>query len=125
MTISKPIYQLIGFVFLTLAIVGMVLPLLPTTPFLLLSAGCFARSSDKWHARLLANATFGPMIKNWEQHRCISLKTKIVAIFMMTVVGGYSILVAIESAVIKLSGALLITLGLIVVLRINSCASDD
>jgi uncharacterized membrane protein YbaN (DUF454 family) len=98
---------------------------LPTTPFLLLSAGCFARSSDKWHARLLANATFGPMIKNWEQHRCISLKTKIVAIFMMTVVGGYSILVAIESAVIKLSGALLITLGLIVVLRINSCASDD
>ncbi|MFP6781160.1 MAG: YbaN family protein, partial [Gammaproteobacteria bacterium] len=90
MTAPTTLYQLAGFALLALALIGVVLPLLPTTPFSLLSAACFARSSEKWHARLMRNATFGPMITDWERHHCIGLRTKIVAIFMMLVVGGYS-----------------------------------
>ena len=124
MTAPKTLYQLAGFAFLTLAVIGVVLPLLPTTPFLLLSAACFARSSEKWHARLMRNATFGPMITDWERHHCIGLRTKIVAIFMMLVVGGYSVLVAIDNVAIKVTGGLLISLGLITVWRIDTCSYD-
>jgi uncharacterized membrane protein YbaN (DUF454 family) len=60
-------YKVLGFFFVGLGILGLFLPLLPTTVFLLLAAGCFARSSDKWHRWLLSNRTFGPIINDWNE----------------------------------------------------------
>lgn len=66
----------IGLVFVGLAILGVVLPILPTTPFLLVAAACFAKSSPRMQKKLLANKTFGPLIYEWQQHRCIPRKAK-------------------------------------------------
>ena len=54
--------RLLGFLFLGLALLGVFLPLLPTTPFVLVAAACFAQSSEKMHKWILANRTFGPMV---------------------------------------------------------------
>ena len=69
----------VGLVSLSLGFVGVFLPLLPTTPFLLLAAYGFARSSDRLHRWLLAHPVFGPMIENWQQHRAIARSSKIAA----------------------------------------------
>lgn len=115
------IFRLLGFLFLGIAILGIALPLLPATPFVLLSAACFARSSEKWHRWLLANRTFGPMIRNWEQNRCISCRVKLIAIVSMFVVGGYSVFFAVESTTAKVIGSLFVLLGLLTVSLLKTC----
>ncbi len=60
---------LAGIVSLALGVLGIVLPLLPTTPFVLLSAYCFARSSKRLHQWLLSHPWFGKLLTNWEKHR--------------------------------------------------------
>jgi len=77
------IYKCIGFLFIGLAILGVALPLLPTTPFVLVAASCFAKSSPMLHQKLLDNKIFGPLIINWENHRIISLRAKSIALFTM------------------------------------------
>ena len=114
-------FRVLGFLFLGLGVVGVFLPLLPATPFVLLAAACFARSSEKWHRWMLANSTFGPMIRNWEQNRCISWRVKAIAIASMVFVGGYSIFFAVESSALKIAGAVFVTLGLITVIMIKTC----
>lgn len=81
-----------GSIALALGILGIFLPLLPTTPFVLLAAACFARASPRLHAWLLANRTFGPLILEWERHRSIPYRAKVTAIAMMTVTFGVSII---------------------------------
>ena len=115
------ILRLLGFLFLAIAILGIFLPLLPTTPFVLLAAACFARSSEKWHQWLLNNQTFGPMIRNWEQNRCISRRVKLTAILSMILVGGFSIFFAVESTLWLVVGGVMITLGSVTVLMIPTC----
>lgn len=115
------LFRLFGFVFLGLGVLGIVLPLLPTTPFVLLSAACFARSSERWHRWLLANETFGPMIRNWEDKRCISCKVKTIGILTMVLVGGYSIVFAVESNGLKIAGGVLMLTGLTFILLIKTC----
>jgi uncharacterized membrane protein YbaN (DUF454 family) len=102
-------------------VVGVILPLLPTTPFVLLAAACFARSSEKWHQWILENETFGPMIRNWEKQRCISCRVKLIAITSMLIVGGLSVFVAIQSVPLQIIGGVFITLGLVVVSSIKTC----
>ena len=80
-----------GFVSLALGAIGVVLPLLPTTPFVLLAAYFFARSSPAMHQRLLQNRVFGPLIEEWSEHRAIPRRAKLLAISMIVVFGGISI----------------------------------
>lgn len=115
------LFRLFGFVFLGLGALGILLPLLPTTPFVLLSAACFARSSERWHRWLLANETFGPMIRNWEEKRCISCRVKTIGILTMVLVGGYSIFFAVESNGLRIAGGVLMLTGLTFILLINTC----
>lgn len=66
-----------------LAFVGVALPLVPTTPFLLVAAFAFARSSPRLHAWIMGHKRFGPMIRNWNEHGAISRPTKIVSLTVM------------------------------------------
>lgn len=115
------LFRVLGFLFLGVGIVGIFLPLLPATPFVLAAAACFARSSEKWHRWMLENRTFGPMIRDWEQNRCVSCRVKIIAIASMVVVGGYSVVYAVESTTWRVAGVTLLVVGLAVVSLLDTC----
>jgi len=68
----RMVWLIFGFTALILAIIGIILPLLPTVPFLLLAAFCFARSSEKIHKWLLNHPKYGPPIHNWQNSGSIS-----------------------------------------------------
>lgn len=75
----RVIWFILGLFSLGTALLGAVLPLLPTTPFLLAAAFCFARSSARLHDWLLAHRHFGPLISNWRVHGAIGRPAKIAA----------------------------------------------
>jgi len=77
--VTRMIFVVLGFVCLALGIVGLFLPLLPTTPFLLLAAALFSRGSKRLHGWLLSRPKLGPMIRDWEQHGVIRRRAKIMA----------------------------------------------
>jgi uncharacterized membrane protein YbaN (DUF454 family) len=77
------VLKVTGIFFVGLAILGIVLPILPTTPFLLVAAACFAKSSPVMQRRLLANKTFGPLIHDWQKYRSIPRKAKRIALLTM------------------------------------------
>ena len=79
----KPFYNVAGAIAVLLGILGIFLPLLPTTPFLLLASWCFARGSDRLHGWLLSHRVFGEYLRNFEAGRGIPLKAKIVATVML------------------------------------------
>lgn len=81
-----------GVVSVGLAILGAVLPLLPTTPFLLLAAACFARSSPDFHRKLLENRYFGEDLQRWERDKSISRKAKIKAMALISLTMSVSII---------------------------------
>lgn len=85
-----------GSVCVMLGVIGIFLPLLPTTPLMLLAAACFARSSRRFHDWLLANRTFGPLIHEWERHRSIPRRTKLTAIALMSATLAVSIVFFVE-----------------------------
>jgi uncharacterized membrane protein YbaN (DUF454 family) len=116
------IYRFLGWFFVALGGIGVVLPLLPTTPFILIAAGCFAKSSPKCHQWLLNNRVFGPVISDWQTHQCITKKTKIIAVCSIILFGGYSVFFAIPTLLYKAIGAGLILIGLFSVLRLRTCA---
>lgn len=87
-------YLTLGWFFLLLALVGIPLPLLPTTPFLLLAAFFFSRSSPRLHRWLRAHRLFGPILRDWEEHRRISLTAKISATVAIILLFSASLLFA-------------------------------
>jgi uncharacterized membrane protein YbaN (DUF454 family) len=74
------LYLVLGFAFVGLAFAGAVLPVLPTTPFLILAAACFARSSPRLENWLLAHPRFGPALRAWKERGAISWKAKLMAL---------------------------------------------
>jgi hypothetical protein len=74
-----------------LGLLGLFLPVLPTTPFLLLAAACYARASERFYNRLLNNRTFGPTIREWRRYRSIPYRTKLTAIVLMSLTLASSI----------------------------------
>jgi uncharacterized membrane protein YbaN (DUF454 family) len=80
------VYVALGLFFVNLAVLGVFLPILPTTPFLLLAAFFFARSSARLHRWLLRSRLFGPMIQDWQKHRGVRPRVKVVALSLMPLV---------------------------------------
>ena len=85
-----------GTIFLGLGIIGIILPVLPTTPFLLLAAYCYLRGSERMHRWLLGNKWFGEYIKNYQEKRGIPLKIKVWAISFLWITIAISIFFFIE-----------------------------
>jgi len=79
-----------GTLALVTGVVGIFLPLLPTTPFVLLAAFCFARGSPRWEAWLLAHPRFGPLVHDWRERHAIPLRAKQLAWTMMALGSAWS-----------------------------------
>lgn len=79
-----------GWLFVGLGAIGMLLPIIPTVPFLLLAAACFARSSGRLHRWLLDHPTFGPLLRDYEAGLGLSAKAKAVSITTMWISIGVS-----------------------------------
>lgn len=102
----------IGSVSFGLGLAGVFLPVIPTTPFLLLSAACWMRSSDKAYARLLSHKRFGPAIREYSENGTIPLRTKIIAILLMSLGMGSTILFFTDKAAVRLTLlAIAVTVG--------------
>ncbi|MFK3664475.1 YbaN family protein [Ochrobactrum teleogrylli] len=86
---KRALYLVLGFVMLALGIIGAVLPVMPTTIFIILAAWFFARSSPKLEARLLADPRFGPLIVKWRDRGAIPPKAKFYACLGMLVGYGF------------------------------------
>ena len=71
---------ILGAVSLGLGVAGMFLPVLPTTPFLLLTAWCWMKGSPRLHAWLMAHPKLGPYIRDFQEHKCISRRVKAVSV---------------------------------------------
>jgi hypothetical protein len=80
-----------GSIALLLGIIGIVVPGLPTTPFILVAAACYARASERFYHWLLKNPTFGPLIAEWRRHHSIPYRIKRLAITLMSLTISVSI----------------------------------
>ncbi|WP_343552202.1 DUF454 family protein [Pantoea sp.] len=81
----------LGWLAIVLGTLGIVLPLLPTTPFVLLAAWCFARSSPRFHHWLLWQSPFGRYIRHWQQHRAMPPGAKLRAMLLIVITFSVSI----------------------------------
>ncbi len=115
--------MIIGLLCVGLALVGIFLPLLPTTPFLLLALACFARSSEKLHSWLLSNKTLGPFIKHWEETKSMPRKAKAYSIILIIVAGGISVF-TIKEFSLKIAALALLLIPVLIILNIKTTDSS-
>lgn len=89
--LQKNLLMLLGWFFVLLGAIGLLLPILPTTPFLILALALFANSSPKFHQMLLNNRQFGATLKQWEENKTVSRSIKIRAVILVFVSFSVSI----------------------------------
>jgi uncharacterized protein len=85
-SVRKLLYNIAGSICVGLAFLGLFLPLLPTTPFLLLAVFCFSRGSPKLHRWLLEHPKMGPIIRDWNERRIIQPRVKAAAAIMIVLI---------------------------------------
>ena len=89
--IKRVVLLTVGWLSIALAIVGIPLPVLPTTPFLILAAACFVRTSPRLHERLLSDKRFGQLLAQWQARRSIPRYAKRRAYLLIVVTFSLSI----------------------------------
>jgi len=109
---ARAFFAVLGTVFLGLGALGLVLPVLPTTPFVLLAAACYLRASTRLHGRLVESRTFGATIVAWQEHGAIPPRAKAIAIGMVILTFAFSIAFAVEPPLMR---AILAALGVVLV----------
>lgn len=91
-SLRRPLFLGLGLAFVGLGLLGTVLPVLPTTPFMILALWCFARSSQRFHDWLYHHRLFGPPLRQWDQHRVIPLVAKAASVTAMAASMAYVVL---------------------------------
>ncbi len=98
----KIFFIILGFLFFLISVIGIFVPLLPTTPFLLLSAGCFLRSSSRLYYWITHHKYFGQYISCYLKYKAVSIKTKICSLILLWLFIGFSIVFIVKVIWIQL-----------------------
>ncbi|MCK4368160.1 MAG: YbaN family protein [Dehalococcoidales bacterium] len=100
--LKKRLLTITGTICLVIGVIGIFIPILPTTPFLLLAAACYLRSSPRFHSWLMNNRLLGTYIRNYTEGRGIPIKVKLFTIALLWVTIGISIGVAAPNLIVKI-----------------------
>ena len=109
--ISKLFFVLVGHLSLGLGLVGIVVPLLPTTPFLLLAAACYLRGSERLYNRLINHRLLGPYISNYREGKGIPMKLKVTLLVLIWITIPLSAILLIQQLYVRL---VLLTIAIVV-----------
>jgi len=115
--LKKGLLIVIGSLFVGLGVIGIVVPLLPTTPFLLLAAACYIRSSKRLYHWLMNNKLFGRYIKDYREGRGVPIGVKVLTIVLLWVTIGYSVVYVVKIFLVRV---ILILIAIIVTIHIFS-----
>jgi len=112
-----------GSLFVGLAVLGIFLPLLPTTPFLLLAAACYARSSKRFYNWLLNNRWFGNYIKNYREKKGVPLRVKLLSISLLWITILFSVAFVVDIFLVRIILILIAVSVTVHILRIRTLRS--
>jgi hypothetical protein len=114
---ARLLWAALGWVSLVLGIVGILLPVMPTTPFILLAAFAFGRGSPAMRARLLGSRRFGPAIRDWEERGAIRRRHKAMACGLMAASFGGAVLLGLAPWLLLVQGSVMGAVAAFVVTR--------
>ena len=127
-TLSRTFWFTLGLISMTLGFIGIPVPGLPTTPFMILAAACFARSSQRFYDWIINNKLFGQHVKNYREGNGIPKKSKPIILATMWTFVLFAVLIAIPDSappVSKIATLVLAVIGTIFILRIPNLSQDD
>jgi hypothetical protein len=116
-SLKKGMFVFCGTICLALGTAGVFLPILPTTPFLLLSAACYYKGSERMHRWLLNNRLFGSYIRNYREGKGISPKAKILTLFLLWTTICYSTFILVNIIVVQI---VLFTIAIAVTVHVTT-----
>ena len=110
-SLKRSVYLVLGWLCFGLGVLGVFLPVLPTTPFMLLALGAFARSSEPLRHWLYNHPRYGYSLQQWHQHRVIPLRAKVIALSCMALSLAYLLLFSSAPLVAVMAAAALMAIG--------------
>jgi uncharacterized membrane protein YbaN (DUF454 family) len=119
----RVVLLVLGWLFVGLAALGVLLPVLPTTPFLIVAAACFVRSSPRFYRWVVRSRLFGPLIQNWRATRTIPGRAKAIAIAFIVIVGGSSVVFFLTNPWVRLLLAATLLTLILWLLRVPTTAA--
>lgn len=122
--ISKPFLIVFGWLFISLGVIGIFLPLLPTTIFFILAAWCFSKSSDKFYNWLINHPRFGKFVRDYYEKRGMPIRSKIIAITMMVATITFSAIFFTQSITVRILLFLIAAGVAIYIISLNSIEED-
>ena len=122
---ARALWLTLGLLSTACGIAGIVLPLVPTTPFILLAAFAFARSSPRLHDWLVTHPRLGPPINGWRTHRAISRHAKTTSVAVMVMTLALSVVAGVGGTVIVIQAVVLCAAATFILTRPDGPTADD
>jgi len=126
--LSRILWFTAGFIVMTIGLIGIIVPGLPTTPLMILAAACFAKSSQRFYDWIINNKLFGQHVKNYREGNGIPKKSKPIILVTMWTFVLFAVLIAIPDSappVSKIATLVLAVIGTTFILRIPNLSQDD
>ena len=122
---TRHLYFILGWIFFVIGGIGAFLPVLPTTPFMLLALWAFSKSSERFHHWLYHHRVLGPPLQQWQQYRVIPRMAKFMAVSVMSLSAIYLIFFSSIHAGFKIAAILVMAYGMYFILTKPSRASES
>lgn len=115
----RPLWLALGLLSVAIGVIGIFLPILPTTPLMILAAFFFARSSKRLENKLLEHPIFGPIILDWRKNGAIAPRIKVIAVGLMGVTIISAVLIGVSFKVVIIQAGCIALVSLYIVTRPN------